>query len=371
MRYAARLGGSIAIALLCAGTTTSLAQTTNDGEGYADRLRELLTNQGYSQIEFLDLKGNTFSANACNEEKTYLLTFNRNGRILQKSKKGDCTEPTSDQQVGDDVIIDSLYGRGYLRVDIVDRTPPTLLVNACRGERKFQIRMDNEGDIIDSKEDGECNLADANLEPKQIERILFLQGYRNIRMASTDEAPYTATACNGIREFELKVSAAAQVNMRKATGFCNPGDKNVEYVPPRPVEQGRLSGTDALQPEGCQMVLDWLQYDKPLTFAKESSELSDDDMTLISKMVEAIKRCPSTQILIEGHTSKSGDDNFNQELSEKRALAVEAALRDAGIGDDRLKARGFGEAHPRVLNDADATLNRRIEIQLEWNLSQT
>jgi OOP family OmpA-OmpF porin len=84
-------------------------------------------------------------------------------------------------------------------------------------------------------------------------------------------------------------------------------------------------------------------------------------------MAETVKRCPSTQILVEGHTSRAGDDAFNQELSEKRALAVHEAIIEAGINDQRLKAHGFGEAHPRIIGGTDANLNRRIEIQLEWN----
>jgi OOP family OmpA-OmpF porin len=117
------------------------------------------------------------------------------------------------------------------------------------------------------------------------------------------------------------------------------------------------------------MVLDWLQQQKPLTFRPESANLSDNDRELIAEVVETVKRCPSAEVLIEGHTSRVGDDAFNQELSEKRALAVHQAVRDAGIGEGRLKAVGFGEAYPRVPGD-DATLNRRIEINLEWNASR-
>ena len=372
MRYAERIVAGAALLTFAAAAPFSWAQTTNDGEGYAQRLRELLNNQGYSQIEFLDLNGNTYSANACSEDRTFRLTFNRNARIVEKSETGDCAPPTPDQQVSEDVIIDALYGRGYLRINMVDRTPPTLLVNACRGERKFQVRMDNEGDIIDVKEYGECDLAAGDpLDPQQIEHILSLQGYRKIRMAAADEAPFTVTACNGVREFELQVSAAAQVNTRKAVGFCNAADKEVEYVPPRPVEEARLTEVDPLEPEGCQMVLDWLQYETPLTFRRESSSLSDADLALIETMAETVKRCPSTQILVEGHTSLAGDDAFNQDLSEKRALAVHQAIIEAGISDQRLEAHGFGEAHPRIIGDTDANLNRRIEIQLEWDAART
>lgn len=364
MRYAGPLAGAALIAV--AAAPLAWAQSGNVSENYERRLTELLRNQGYSQIEFIDREGSTLSVKACSENSAYRVTLNRGGQVLERDRTGQCADAPR-ETVSEDVIIDSLYGRGYLRVNIVDRTPPTLLANACRGDRKFQVRLDDEGDILDVKETGRCNLDTGDLEIAQIERILGLQGYSNIRMTQTDDAPYVATACNGIRQFELRVGEAAEVEQRKATGFCDMS--KVEYLPPRPIEQARLEGTEPLDPQSCQMVLDWLQQQKPLTFRPESSSLSDSDRELIAEVVTAVKRCPTAEVLIEGHTSRVGDDAFNQELSEKRALAVHQALRDAGIGEGRLKAVGFGEAYPRVPGD-DAALNRRIEVTLEWDASR-
>jgi outer membrane protein OmpA-like peptidoglycan-associated protein len=128
-----------------------------------------------------------------------------------------------------------------------------------------------------------------------------------------------------------------------------------------------ITATDALEPESCQIVADWLQYQRPITFAKESAELSESDLEQIEKLAASLKRCEATRVLIEGHTSKSGSDELNQELSEKRALAVRQALSDQGIAADRLTARGFGEAYPRFVTGADSDQNRRIELNLEWN----
>jgi hypothetical protein len=114
MRYAERIAAATALLTFAATAPFSWAQTTNDGEGYAQRLRELLNNQGYSQIVFLDLNGDTYSANACSDDRTYRLTFNRNARIIEKSETGDCAPPTPDQQVSEDVIIDALYGQASI-----------------------------------------------------------------------------------------------------------------------------------------------------------------------------------------------------------------------------------------------------------------
>ncbi|WP_088347683.1 MULTISPECIES: OmpA family protein [Rhodomicrobium] len=71
------------------------------------------------------------------------------------------------------------------------------------------------------------------------------------------------------------------------------------------------------------------------------------------------------------HLSKTGSDEMNQTLSDKRAIAVQAAFADRGISSERLTARGFGEAYPRFVTDGESNGNRRIEINLEWDLSQS
>lgn len=358
---------------LSMASSPATAQSSDISESYQQRLRELLRNQGYNRIEFQDLSGDTLSANACSEEESYRITLNLNGRVLERSETGECTLPLPEQSVADEQIIDTLYGRGYLRITIVDRTPPTLLVNACRGDRKYQVRIDDDGDVIDAKEDGECDIAAGDpLTTDQIRHILSLQGYRNIRMTeSGDSGFHLFTACNGVREFNLRVNEHAQINMRKAASFCDTAEQSVEYIPPSPVDDTLVNGTGQLDPESCQMVLDWLQYERPITFSTESATLTDEDDDLVSLMTKTVERCSSARVLIEGHTSRTGDDAFNQDLSEKRALAVQQAFLDTGIVDDRMAARGFGESYPRIPNDSNAELNRRIEIQLEWDSSET
>jgi len=375
MRYAGQIAAAALIAL-CAGTTGARAQAidTNESGPYAQRLRELLRVQGYSQIDFLDLKGNVITANACSGNSAFRVSINRTGRVLERSETGPCNPNATGDPVSPDVIIDALYGQGFLRINVLDRTPPTFLVDACRGGRKYQVRLDDDGDIIDTKDSGACNLAEGDgLEPAQIERILGLQGYGNIRMpvTQTDADTYIVMACAGIRQFELTVTEAAEVVARKATGFCATDTKSVVYIPPRPIEDDRLATMDKLPPESCQRLADWQQYQKPITFAEESANLSDADLAQIALLAQTLKKCSSTRVLIEGHTSKTGGDEMNQTLSEKRALSVQKALSDQGIPRERLIARGFGKTYPRIATEAEANLNRRIEINLEWDVSQS
>ena len=73
---------------------------------------------------------------------------------------------------------------------------------------------------------------------------------------------------------------------------------------------------------------------------------------------------PGLRLEAEGHTDSIGSDEFNQQLSEKRALAVRDFLAGQGIAITSLGAQGFGKTMPVASNDTAAgrQLNRRVEL---------
>ncbi len=76
--------------------------------------------------------------------------------------------------------------------------------------------------------------------------------------------------------------------------------------------------------------------------------------------------------MIEGHTDSVGSDDYNQELSERRAAAVQTALLERGVGSGQITALGKGEALPVAGNDnaAGRQQNRRVEMVFTDNASQ-
>lgn len=70
---------------------------------------------------------------------------------------------------------------------------------------------------------------------------------------------------------------------------------------------------------------------------------------------------------IIGHTDSRGAESFNQQLSQKRADAVKAALIEGGVQASRITAVGKGEAEPIADNKSaeGRAKNRRIEAQLK------
>jgi outer membrane protein OmpA-like peptidoglycan-associated protein len=73
---------------------------------------------------------------------------------------------------------------------------------------------------------------------------------------------------------------------------------------------------------------------------------------------------PELKLEVEGHTDSVGGDEFNQKLSEKRAMSVRDYLVNSGINMNNVVARGFGKTQPVADNSTAAgrQLNRRVEM---------
>jgi len=79
-----------------------------------------------------------------------------------------------------------------------------------------------------------------------------------------------------------------------------------------------------------------------------------------------LKEYNQTLIDVTGHTDSTGSDQYNLELSQKRAQSVAAYLIGQGIESVRFYSRGAGESQPIATNDTAAgrEQNRRVEIRL-------
>jgi OmpA-OmpF porin, OOP family len=71
-----------------------------------------------------------------------------------------------------------------------------------------------------------------------------------------------------------------------------------------------------------------------------------------------------SQLRIEGHTANDNDADFNQKLSERRALAVCKKLIEMGVDCKRLVAVGFGDTKPVADNSTPQgkAENRRVSF---------
>ncbi len=84
----------------------------------------------------------------------------------------------------------------------------------------------------------------------------------------------------------------------------------------------------------------------------------------LAKISGIVLAHPGLTLQIEGHTDSVGGDEFNQQLSERRADSVRDFLAEQGVPASSITARGFGKTQPVASNDtADGRQrNRRVEL---------
>lgn len=105
---------------------------------------------------------------------------------------------------------------------------------------------------------------------------------------------------------------------------------------------------------------------KNLFFDVDKYELKEKSFTELEKIVRFLTENPQISIEIGGHTDNTGNADYNQQLSEKRAKSVYSYIISKGINPKRLSARGFGSIKPVASNETDSgrQLNRRIEFTI-------
>ena len=110
-------------------------------------------------------------------------------------------------------------------------------------------------------------------------------------------------------------------------------------------------------------------FDSGLLFGFDSYALQTATKSNLSELASTLKKYDDTNILVEGHTDNTGDDNYNQSLSEKRAGEVKSYLVEQQVATSRITTKGYGEKQPLTPNDTEAgkKSNRRVEVAIYAN----
>lgn len=102
-------------------------------------------------------------------------------------------------------------------------------------------------------------------------------------------------------------------------------------------------------------------------FDLNKSDIKPESMQAIETVTNLMKAFPKLAIEVRGHTdslNNTGDEHYNQKLSERRAQAVRQAIVQRGISGKRIQAAGFGDSRPVADNATEEgrTANRRTEF---------
>jgi outer membrane protein OmpA-like peptidoglycan-associated protein len=99
-----------------------------------------------------------------------------------------------------------------------------------------------------------------------------------------------------------------------------------------------------------------------------SDKIKPESEPVLREIADALNHNPTWKLRVEGHTDNIGGDDYNMDLSQRRAEAVKLALVSRyHITGDRLTPQGFGATRPKEPNDtlAGRARNRRVELVRE------
>jgi OOP family OmpA-OmpF porin len=156
-------------------------------------------------------------------------------------------------------------------------------------------------------------------------------------------------------------------NHGDGTGTVNGIPVDVDPIPPVP-SLGRFPSMASLEP--LRVCGTTITLSDAVLFDFDESVLRPEAGPVLDALAAALSGAEVAAATVGGHTDAIGSDDYNQRLSEKRAAAVVAALRDRSVTAD-LDSEGFGESLPVAPNEIDGgdnpagrQLNRRVEITI-------
>ncbi len=101
-------------------------------------------------------------------------------------------------------------------------------------------------------------------------------------------------------------------------------------------------------------------------FRFDQDILTKQSEIILQNVARVLKKYPDEKIEILGHTDNWGSDDYNMDLSERRAISVRKYLIAQGVDSTRLFTAGCGERMPIADNNTSEgrAINRRIEFSI-------
>ncbi|MEO9614241.1 MAG: OmpA family protein [Nitratireductor sp.] len=103
-----------------------------------------------------------------------------------------------------------------------------------------------------------------------------------------------------------------------------------------------------------------------ITFDSDQDAVKPGFYGTLNSVALVLKKYNRTIVDVYGHTDSTGDDNYNLNLSQRRASSVAGYLSGQGVDPRRFAIVGLGETQPIASNATAAgrAQNRRVEIHL-------
>jgi len=101
-------------------------------------------------------------------------------------------------------------------------------------------------------------------------------------------------------------------------------------------------------------------------FDTDKSNLKPESEVELARVMDWLNQNPKLHIEISGHTDSEGSEDYNLELSNRRAGTVAGYLIEQGVNAQRIQFKGYGETQPIASNETEQgrAKNRRIEMKI-------
>ena len=155
---------------------------------------------------------------------------------------------------------------------------------------------------------------------------------------------------------------ASRLNPKKFQLNCNHGNGSVRYANVRLATGNYIS--QQKNEDFKRLLTEKKMVTHSILFDVNSAEIKPESLSFIQKFGLFLKSNPRLKLEIDGHTDNDGLDDFNMQLSQKRALQVKRQLMDLGVSGARLTTKGFGASRPIADNRTaeGKAENRRVEF---------
>lgn len=99
-------------------------------------------------------------------------------------------------------------------------------------------------------------------------------------------------------------------------------------------------------------------------FPTATATLNRTNIAILAKVADNIKACPQYRYRIETHADQRADDEYNEILSARRAIAIRNYLVDHGVDENQFELRFYGERKPLLTGNDEAawSVNRRVVV---------
>jgi outer membrane protein OmpA-like peptidoglycan-associated protein len=132
---------------------------------------------------------------------------------------------------------------------------------------------------------------------------------------------------------------------------------------PEPVRASAPARERDPDPRDHQEHADALPHRVTVHFDLDSDELGESGRASLDRTADLLEERDELAVEIDGHADESGSDEYNQDLSERRAGAVADYLEERGVDPARLDLRAFGESEPLSGASERSRKNRRVVIR--------